>query len=59
MRITVWLRDIRHRICIDFEIGNLTHERRSARGHTILATTDLDHTLLLETPVEIRRRIGC
>jgi acyl-CoA thioester hydrolase len=57
MRVTAWVRDLRHRIFIAYEIRNLTRERRSARGHTILATTDRDHRLLLETPDEIQRRL--
>jgi acyl-CoA thioester hydrolase len=55
IRVTAWLGDIARRIRIVYEITNLTRERRAARGHTILATTDLDHNLLLETPDEIQR----
>jgi len=57
MRVTAWLRDIRRRIHIAYEIENLTRSRRSARGHTILATTDLERNLLLETPDEIQKRL--
>ena len=57
MRVTAWVRDYQHRVFIAYEIQNLTRSRRSARAHTILATTDLDDTLLLETPDEIRRRL--
>jgi acyl-CoA thioester hydrolase len=57
MRVSAWIQDVRHRVFIGYEITNLTRERRSARGHTILATTDLDRNLLLETPEEIRRRL--
>jgi len=57
MRVTAWIRDVERRIHIAYEIRNLTHDRRSARGHTILATTDLSKNLLLETPDEIRRRL--
>jgi acyl-CoA thioester hydrolase len=57
VRVTAWLRDIQHRIHIAYEIRNLTLEQRAARGHTILATTDLDRNLLLETPDAIRRRL--
>lgn len=56
-RVTAWVRDYQHRVFISYEIHNLTRERRSARAHTILATTDLDNTLLLETPYEIRQRL--
>lgn len=57
IRVTAWLKDIQHRIHIAYEIHNLTHGQRAARGHTILATTDLEKNLLLETPDEIRRRL--
>jgi acyl-CoA thioester hydrolase len=57
IRVTAWLKDIQHRIHIAYEIHNLTHDTRAARGHTILATTDLEKNLLLETPDEIRRRL--
>ena len=57
MRVTAWVRDYQHRVFIAYEIQNLTRSRRSARAHTILATTDLDDNLLLETPDEIRRRL--
>jgi hypothetical protein len=38
-------------------VANLTHRRRAARAHTVLATTDLQRNLLLETPDEIQRRL--
>ena len=57
MSVTAWVRDLRHRIFIAYEIRNLTRGRRSARAHTILATTDRDENLLLETPDEIQRRL--
>jgi acyl-CoA thioester hydrolase len=57
MRVTAWVRDHRRRIFIAYEVRNLTRERRSARAHTVLATTDPDHRLLLETPDEIQRRL--
>lgn len=57
VRVTAWFRDIKHRLHIAYEVENLTHHCRAARGHTILATTDLDHKLLLETPDEIQQRV--
>jgi acyl-CoA thioester hydrolase len=57
IRATAWLKDIKRRIHIAYEITNLTKQRRSARGHTILATTDRDRSLLLETPDAIQRRL--
>jgi len=57
MRVSAWIQDVRHRVFIGYEITNLTRKRRSARAHTILATTDLERNLLLETPDAIRRRL--
>jgi len=57
MRVTAWAKDIEHRISIHYEITNLSHDRRAARAHTILATADLQRNLLLETPHEIQRRL--
>jgi acyl-CoA thioester hydrolase len=55
--VTAWVRDVAHRIFIAYEVANLTHQRRAARAHTVLATTDLQRNLLLETPDEIQRRL--
>lgn len=57
MRVTAWIRDVKHRVFIAYEIRNLTRERRSARAHTVLATIDKGRNLLLETPHEIQRRL--
>ena len=58
MRVTAWVRNVAHQIKIAYEIYNLEAERRSARAYTTLATLDRDNKLLLETPVEIRTRLG-
>lgn len=57
MRVTAWVKDLERRIFIAYEITNLTHQRRSARAHTVLATTDRERNLLLETPDEIQGRL--
>jgi len=57
VRVTAWIKEYTHRIHIAYEITNLTRECRAARGYTILATTDLERNLLLETPHEIQRRL--
>lgn len=58
IRITAWLKDTRHRIHIAYEIENLTQKSRAARGRTLLATTDANRKLLIETPREIRDRLA-
>ncbi len=57
MRVSAWFRDIEHRLAIGYEVTNLSEGRRSARGLTILATTDRDGRMLMETPREIISRI--
>lgn len=56
-RVSAWVKDVDNRITIAYEVFNLTAGRRSARGHTVLASTDADGTLLLETPDALRRRL--
>lgn len=58
VRVSAWFGDVRHRIRIVYEAIHLGTGRRAARGHTILATTDLEGRLLLETPRGIVERIG-
>jgi acyl-CoA thioester hydrolase len=58
VRVAAWFADLRHRVRISYEVINLTAGRRAARGHTVLATTDLEGRLLMETPSEIVRRIA-
>ena len=55
--VTGWISDYARRLVIRYEVRNLTHGRRSARGHTTLATLDADGRLRLETPPEIVARI--
>ena len=52
-RVRSWIEDVEHRVTIAFEIYDLTHERRAARGQVILATIDREGRLLLETPAEL------
>lgn len=54
-RVYAWLGELNHKIKIEFLIWNLTHDRRCARGSTVLVTTDANGTLLMETPKAIRR----
>jgi len=58
IRVAAWLRDVKHRIHVDYEITNLTRGERAARAHTILVTTDARGRLLLRTPAAILARIA-
>jgi acyl-CoA thioester hydrolase len=57
VRVTAWISDYARRLVIRYEIHNLTQGRRSAHGHTTLATLDTAGRLRLETPPEIAQRI--
>jgi acyl-CoA thioester hydrolase len=56
-RVSAWLKDVRNRIFVSYEVTNLTHARRAARGHTVLTTVDAEGRMLLETPEEILQLI--
>lgn len=58
LRVTTWCHDKDHRINLGCEVFNLTHNRRSARGHCKLVTTDAAGNLLYETPDAIRNLLG-
>ena len=57
IEIAAWFHDIENRLCIDFEIRDLTSGRRCARGRTVLVSLDLEGRLLMKTPRAIRDRI--
>ena len=56
-RVTAWLHDVAHRICIDYEIRRIACGSRVARAQTVLATVTLDGRLLLQTPDVIGARL--
>jgi len=53
VQVSAWLRDLKHRIYIQYEAINLTSGKRVARAHTVLASTDRSGRMLLQTPDEI------
>jgi acyl-CoA thioester hydrolase len=55
--VSAWFRDIKHRICIQYEIVRAADGVRAARGETILATVTREGDLLLETPEVVLRRL--
>ena len=56
-RVSAWFRDVRHRICVDYEIVCVADDVRAARAETVLATVTREGALLLETPEVILRRL--
>lgn len=57
-RVDAWFRDIEHRMCVAYQIQNLTSGRRAARGRTVLVTIDSTGGMLLQTPEVIRARLA-
>ena len=55
VRVTAWLRDVKRRIHIAYELTNLSHERRAARGHTMLATTKIQASAAAKKRLCLRR----
>ena len=55
--VAAWFEDVENRLCIDFEIQNLSSRRRCARGRTVLVSVDLEGRLLVKTPRAILGRI--
>jgi acyl-CoA thioester hydrolase len=56
-RVGAAFADIDYRLKIDYEIWNITEDKRAAYGHTVLATIDSDGKLLLRTPDALLSRI--
>lgn len=56
-RVKAWFLDTEQRLNVGYEVWDLTHDRRAARGRTELVTTDAEGTLLFETPACVRDRI--
>lgn len=57
-RVSAWFKDVEYRLHIAFEVENLSAGRRSARGHTMLATLDAAGNLLMGTPRSILDRLS-
>ena len=55
--VSAWFADTEHRIKVRYAIENLTHGRRAAHGHTVVATTDATGALLLHTPEDLREKL--
>lgn len=56
-RVGAAFADIDYRLKIDYEIWNITEDKRAAYGHTVLATIDSEGKLLLRTPDALLSRI--
>ena len=56
-RVGAAFADVDYRLKIDYEIWNVTEDKRAAYGHTVLATLTSDGELLLRTPDALLERI--
>jgi acyl-CoA thioesterase FadM len=56
-RVSAWFVSVAPRLVIAYRIRNLSQDRCSARGQTILITTDADGRMLPETPDDLLQRL--
>lgn len=57
LRVDAWFKDVTQRLCIAYEVRNLTSGKRAARARTVLVTLNGRGELNLETPAEVVARI--
>ena len=57
VRVNAWFVSVAPRLVVAYRIRNLTQDRCSARGQTILVTTDADGRMLPETPDALLQRL--
>ncbi len=56
-RCTTWFSDVKPHIRMAYLIDNLTRKARSARGYTVIATTNDAGELITETPHQLIERL--
>jgi acyl-CoA thioester hydrolase len=56
-RVSAWLRDVRHRLRVEYEIALVSDGTQVARAETTLVTVTRAGELLLETPEALRTRL--
>lgn len=57
VRVTAWFGDVTPVIRVAYDVHNADTGRWSARGHTLLATTDAKGALLTATPAAVLERL--
>jgi len=57
VEITAWFSQVTPLIRVAYDLHNVATERWSARAATILATTDFEGRLCMQTPAELLRRL--
>jgi acyl-CoA thioester hydrolase len=56
-RVTAWFVEMENRITIQYDLANITSERRCAQATTVLVTTTRQGELCVETPAPILLRL--
>lgn len=56
-RVDAWFKDYTQRLCIAYEVRNLTSGKRAARARTVLVTLNARGELNLETPRDVVDKI--
>ena len=56
-RVTCWFVEVEHRLDVEYELFNLSANRRCARARTMLVTTDLEGRMCLATPAPVLERL--
>ena len=57
LRVDAWFKDVSQRLCIAYEVRNLSSGKRAARARTVLVTLNGRGELNLATPAEVVARI--
>jgi acyl-CoA thioester hydrolase len=57
LRVSCWFLDVEHRLNIQYELYNLTAQRRCAVANTVLVTVDPAGALCFSTPEAMRKRL--
>lgn len=57
VRVTAWITELTPLLRVAYEVYNVTHARRAARAHTVIATTDGQGNLLTRIPDDVAERL--
>ncbi len=58
LSVTAWFTQLDPLLRVSYEVKNLTHDRRSARAYTVIATTDVSGNLLTRIPDNVAARLA-
>lgn len=58
VRVTAWFTAFDPLLRVSYKIHNLTHDRKTARGYTVIASTDANGKLLTRIPDDVAARLS-